>query len=66
MYFYPATEADFNQQKEVVNEVEQERYKVYTGSNENSYEVLILGIESAEQANKIKEEIKQYLSTNKF
>jgi hypothetical protein len=44
MYFYPATEAEFNQQNEVVNEVEQERWQPsygvkywYIGSNDGQF-----------------------------
>jgi hypothetical protein len=66
------THADFLAQEQgkelapIKTEQSVEKYKFFTGNNDVSYEVLILGIESPEQANKIKEAIKQYLSTNKF
>jgi len=52
-------------QKQAPIETEQ-RYKVFAGENNGNFEVQILGIESAEQAIKVRKAIKQYLSTNKF
>jgi hypothetical protein len=43
-----------------------EKYGVNVGANHSKFEVRIFGIESEEKANKIREAIKQYLSTNKF
>ena len=44
----------------------EDRYKVFAGENNGNFEVQILGIESAEQAIKVRDLIRKYLSTNKF
>jgi hypothetical protein len=44
----------------------EQRWNVNTRKNNSKFEVIVYSIESEQQANKIKEAIKQYLITNKF
>ena len=61
--FKPSTREAYLSQQEQPKEEVKERYEVFTGKNDNGFEVLVLGIESPEKANELKEKIKALLQT---